>query len=66
MVMILAHPVAVRAEDTVTRDLIATYHPLAVAQVICPRSTFLRFARRILRDAQFPILPVCPTQECGR
>ena len=46
-----------------SRPLVKCY--LAVAQVVCPYSNFLPFARRVLRDTKFPILPLCPTQECG-
>ena len=63
IMMILAPPVAIRAGDSVSRDLFNDFHPLAVAQVVCPEPKFVAFARRILRDAKFPIVPICPTGE---
>ena len=50
-------PVAMRAVDALSRDLLAEFHPLAVARALLARAEFEAFARRVLRDALHP-LPV--------
>ncbi|HEY6250784.1 MAG TPA: hypothetical protein VI685_12555, partial [Candidatus Angelobacter sp.] len=44
---------AIRACDVVTRDLLAGYHPLAVAGAILPTDDFRRFAGQQLRLCRF-------------
>ncbi len=66
--MLLAPPTAIRAHDLLSRHLLEPFHPLAVAQVLCPPHRFEEFARRTLLDLRFPMLPICPaaTPEAAR
>ena len=56
-------PATLRACDDLSRDLLATYHPLAVARVLCCQEEFERFARATLLDIEHPILPACTSTE---
>jgi hypothetical protein len=53
--MSLSPPVAMRALDALSRDLLAEFHPLAVARVILAEDEFRAFAARVLRDAHHPL-----------
>ncbi len=57
-VMLLNPLSAIRAHDTLARDLFARFHPLAVAHRLCDEKTYRDFARRLLRDLRHPILSV--------
>lgn len=57
-VMLLNPLSAMRAHDALARDLFARFHPLAVAHRLCDETTYQDFAKRLLRDLRFPILPV--------
>ncbi len=61
--MLLAPPTAIRAHDLLARQLVATFHPLAPAQALCPPGAFQDLARHALRDLHFPILPTSPHPE---
>ena len=61
--MLLAPPTAIRAPDIFARHLLETFHPLAVAKVLCRPETFTGFARLILLDLRYPLLPVCPMDD---
>ena len=61
--MLLAPPSAIRAPDLLARHLLENFHPLAVARVLCSPDRFKSFARQILLDLRYPLLPVCPTNE---
>jgi hypothetical protein len=63
LTMLLAPPAAIRAADLLARHLLETFHPLAVAQVLCSSVRFKSFARQALLDLRYPLLPVCPTTE---
>ena len=63
LTMLLAPPAAIRAPDLLARHLLQHFHPLAVAQVLCSPGRFQNFARRVLLDLRYPLLPVCPTNE---
>ena len=63
LTMLLAPPAAIRAHDLLARQLLATFHPLAAAQILCPASEFKSIARHALLDLRFPILPASPTPE---
>lgn len=54
LVMLLSPPAAVRAHDALARDLLAGFHPLAAAAVLCPPGPFVDLARRALLDARRP------------
>ena len=45
---------AIRACDTLSLHLLATYHPLAVARGLCVPETFEALARRVLLDLHYP------------
>jgi hypothetical protein len=53
--MIMLWPVAaIRSADMISRPLLETYHPLALAKVFCRDEQFAQFARFILREVRFP------------
>jgi len=58
----LSPPNAVRACDALSRPLLETFHPLAVAQVFLPTASFRQFAREVLLDVRHPALPVCSSE----
>lgn len=60
--MLLAPPTAIRAPDILGRHLLEEFHPLAVAQVLCPPDAFMEFARQVISDLQYPLPPVCPAE----
>jgi hypothetical protein len=57
---------AIRGPAFLLRNLLAEFHPLAIARVFCKEERFLELARGLVRDAEFPIVPVCPTQDAGQ
>ena len=63
LTMLLAPPAAIRAPDLLARHLLANFHPLAVAQVLCSPGRFKSLAGQALLDFRYPLLPVCPTNE---
>ena len=63
LTLLLAPPAAIRAPDLLARHLLANFHPLAVAQVLCSSGRFKSFARQAFLDLRYPLLPVCPTNE---
>jgi hypothetical protein len=56
----LAPTSAMRAHDTLSRPLLESFHPLAVAQIFLDNRDFREFARRSLLDLRHPALPSCP------
>jgi hypothetical protein len=61
LTMLLSPPAAIRAHDQLTRHLAEGFHPLAVARAFCPPEPFQELARRVWRDLNYPLLPVCPS-----
>jgi len=57
----LAPTSAMRAHDALSRPLLDTFHPLAVAHVCLSEQSFRAFARRALLDLRHPALPHGPT-----
>jgi hypothetical protein len=51
----LSPPVAMRALDALSRDLLAEFHPVAVARVMLDEEAFRACAARVLRDAHHPL-----------
>lgn len=55
---------AMRAHDALSRPLLETFHPLAVAKVFLSPPAFREFARRVWLDLRHPALPhvseACP------
>lgn len=58
--VLLAPTTAMRAGDVLSRLLLETFHPLALAKVFLPVETFREFARHVMLDLQHPARPVCP------
>jgi hypothetical protein len=54
LTMLLAPPTAIRAADLLGRNLLESFHPLAVAQVLCGPGQFRQFGRDVLRDLRHP------------
>jgi len=54
----LAPTSAMRAHDALSRPLLETFHPLAVARAFLNDRAFEEFARSILRDLRHPALPL--------
>jgi len=63
LTVLLAPATAMRALDILSRPLLETFHPLAIARVFCPDPQFRDFARDIWRELCHPALPVCPAAE---
>lgn len=61
--MLLMPTAAVRACDALGRSLLARYHALAAAAVLCDRAAFADFARRTLLDLEHPLAPACPSED---
>jgi len=57
----LAPTSAMRAHDALSRPLLETFHPLAVAWELLSLRASTAFARRLLRDLRHPALPRCPS-----
>ena len=55
MTILLSPVAAVRAQDGLTRELFAEFHPLAVARVLCAAEEYRRVAARTLREFTWPI-----------
>jgi hypothetical protein len=64
LTMLLAAPSAIRAQDILARPLLESFHPLAVAKALCAPEEVDQLAATVLRDLQFPRLPVVPA-ECS-
>lgn len=62
--MLTLYPaLAIRARDLLSRPLFEAFHPLALAKVFCSDSAFREFASRVVREIQYPALPLCPRTE---
>lgn len=56
LVIALSPVTAIRALDVVSRPLLETFHPLAVASVFCPTEKLHQMSEPIWRDIRFPAL----------
>ena len=65
LTILLSPPTAIRALNVLSRPLLESCHPLAIARVFCAGNVFRDFARRFLLDVRHPCLPLCPTTETG-
>ena len=63
LILLLSPVTAVRAMDLLSRPLLETFHPLAVARVLCSKDAFRSFAALFLREAHYPALPLCTRPE---
>ena len=52
---IICPPCAIRANDLISRSLIAKFHPVAVALALCDKPEASAFVRKMLRDLQNPL-----------
>jgi hypothetical protein len=48
-------PSALRAQDTLTRDLLAEFHPVAVGKVLCKPAVWRALVQRTLLEGRYPI-----------
>jgi hypothetical protein len=55
--IMLSPATAIRALDILSRPLMETFHPLALASVFCPAEKLREMAAPVWRDIQFPLLP---------
>lgn len=60
--MALLPPAAIRAVDPLSREIVATHHPLGVARELCREDAAGAFATAVVRDLRHPIRPVCPLE----
>jgi hypothetical protein len=63
LTVLLAPATTLRALDILSRPLLETFHPLAIARVFCPDPQFRDFACDIWRELCHPALPACPAAE---
>jgi hypothetical protein len=63
LVLLLAPPTAARADNLLARPLLERFHPLTAAGALCGPEEFAAFARRVLLDVHFPVLPACPVND---
>ena len=54
---------AMHALDKLARPLLAEWHPLAAAKVLCSDIVFRERAAEAYRDILYPMLPVCPLDD---
>lgn len=64
--IVLYPPEALRAVDRLAAGVLDGFHPLAAAAALCPRATFLAFARTVLLDARHPRRPACSAEDPAR
>ncbi len=58
IILLLSPASAVRALDLLTRPLLETFHPLAVAKVFCAPSRFESLATEFLREITYPAVRI--------
>jgi hypothetical protein len=63
LTILLAPATTIRAHDVLSRPLLESFHPLAIAKVFCSDQEFREFARGTLREVSHPGLPLCPRDE---
>jgi len=63
LTILLSPATTLRAHDVLSRPLLETFHPLALAQVFCAQRQFRAFAQQVLLEIRHPALPVCPVED---
>jgi hypothetical protein len=63
LVMLISPADVVHARDKLSRPLLGECSPLSVAEVVCAPAEFREFAEEVWRDAEFPLLPICPVAD---
>jgi hypothetical protein len=53
--MVLSPVAAMRCPNALSRNLLASYHPVAVAVAVCAQRTLLKFAKPFLLDLQYAL-----------
>jgi len=65
--IVLLSPVStIRALDLLSRPLLETFHPLAVARVLADDKTFRALASQTLRDLRYGAVPADPVRAASR
>lgn len=60
LTILLSPATAIRGQDLLSRGLLETFHPLAIAQVFCPPTAFRSFAGKVLLEIRFPAPSASP------
>lgn len=55
--MSLCPPIAMRAVDIISRDLLDLFHPMAIVTFLCPEKTAQDFIRKVISDLRYPLRP---------
>jgi len=63
IILLLSPASAVRALDLLTRPLLETFHPLAVAKVFCASPQFENLATEFLREITYPAVRIPTTAQ---
>jgi hypothetical protein len=63
LLVLLSPATAARAHDLISRHVLETFHPLAMAKVFCTEDELAQFARMVLRELHYPALPQSPRSE---
>lgn len=61
--ILLVPTTSIRANDYLSCYLLESFHPLAVAKILCSQRDFELIAQRFILDAQHPIQPACPADD---
>jgi hypothetical protein len=65
IIVLLSPATAIRALDVLSRPVLETFHPLALAKVFGREQQFTDLAGSMLRELRHPALPVCPREEAS-
>lgn len=60
LIVLLSPATSIRALDLLSRRVVETFHPLAVARALCSGKEFETYACFIWRELCHPALPLCP------
>ena len=63
LIFLLSPATAIRALDVLSRSLLESYHPVAIAKVFCPAVRFEALARTYLRELRYQSLSDGPRQD---
>ncbi len=65
IMILLSPPNTMRAHDILSRPLLESFHPLAVARAFCAHEQLQELARRVWLDLRHPAPPLCPHDTAG-
>jgi hypothetical protein len=57
LITLLSPATTIRVQDVLSRPLLDSFHPLAVASLFCDEKTFHEYARKILLETRYPQPP---------